>query len=356
MRTTPAATRVARIGTAVVAVVAAVLGAGSAGAGAASAAPVSCRGDHITVAQLSSGCAVSSGTVVLSDGRRFTVPAVGTTVSALPVGATGVDDGGDVSITNTGRTGLAVRVDHAWSGAPRAVQQERAAVQRRATAGAGSAGAGTSADGTGLRGSGLHGTAAAATATTKPATSSCTNAAYTKLGYRWKAPVSWSYNPAGQVVAGASAIRAGADAWTGPVAACNRKATTTADQQLLGTTTEAVGVTATGGCGAASGASVVGWGALRSGTLAVTCVWSRSGVAVEVDQRYATGQRWASTTACSGPRFDLRGVATHEWGHAFGLGHTAQTSGLVMKPASTTCEVAQRTLGLGDLVGIDALY
>lgn len=350
MRTSSVAAVVVRRGIALVAVVAAGIGVASVGTAPASASPATCRGDHITVAQLSSGCAASSGTVVLADGRRFAVPPVGTTVSALPVGQTGADDGGDVSITNTGRTGLAVRVDHAWSGAPRAVQQERAAVQHRAAV------TSTDAASTSLQGSGLHGTASGATATTKSPTSSCTNATYTKLGYRWKAPVRWSYNPAGQVVAGSSAIRAGADAWTGPVAACNRKATSAADQQLLGTTTQAPGVTATGGCGAASGVSVVGWGALRAGTLAVTCVWSRAGVAVEVDQRYTTGQRWASTTACSGPRFDLRGVATHEWGHAFGLGHTAQSSGLVMKPASTTCEVAQRTLGLGDLAGIDALY
>lgn len=336
MRTSCVATGVVKKGIALVAVVAASIGLATVGATPASAAPGTCRGDRITVAQLSSGCAVSSGTVVLSDGRRFTVPAVGTTVSALPVGATGTDDGGDVSVTNTGRTGVAVRVEHTWAGAPRAVRLERAALERRA--------------------SDLHGTASGATATTKPPTSSCRNASYSKLGYRWKAPVRWSYNPAGQVVAGSSAIRAGADAWTGPIAACNRKVTSTADQQLLGTTTRTPGVTATGGCGAASGASVVGWGTLRSGTLAVTCVWSRAGVAVEVDQRYTTGQRWAATTACSGPRFDLRGVATHEWGHAFGLGHTAQTSGLVMKPASTTCEVSQRTLGLGDVVGIDALY
>lgn len=299
----------------------------------AAAAPT-CRGDRITVAELASGCAVSSGTVVLPDGRRFAVPGVGTTVSALPVGATGSGDPGDVSVTNAGRAGLAVRIDHEWSGSPAAVRQERAAVQARSAAVS----------------------RAATTATSAQPVSSCTNTTYTKLGFRWTAPVSWYYNPSGQKASGASVVRAGADAWTGAVAACGKKVTSSAAERLVGTTTQPNGVTSSGGCGASSGASVVGWGPLRSGTLAVTCVWSRSGSAVEVDQRYTTAVAWSVSTTCTGARFDLRGVATHEWGHAFGLGHTAQNSGLVMRPASTTCDTGQRTLGLGDLLGIDALY
>lgn len=298
----------------------------------ADAAPA-CRGDRITVADLATGCSVSSGTVVLADGRRFAVPAPGSTVSALPVGASGTGDAGDVSITNTGRAGLAVRIDHAWKGSAAAVRQERNAQRGRLTA-----------------------TPQAATTGTTAKPSSCTNTTSTRLGFRWTTAVTWSYNPSGQKVSGAATIRSGADAWTGAIAACGRKVTTAAAERLAGTTTQASGVTAAGGCGKSSGASVVGWGSLPSGTLAVTCVWSRSGVAVEVDQRYTTGQQWNVAATCSGARFDLRGVATHEWGHAFGLGHTAQNSGLVMKPASTTCETGQRALGLGDLMGIDALY
>jgi len=303
----------------------------SVGRASADAVP-SCRGDRITVAELSSGCVVSSGTVVLPDGRRFVVPRAGTTVSALPVASAGAGDPGDVSVTNAGRAGLAVRIDHTWSGSPAAVRLLRAA--SRTTA---------------------HPHAATTTASVQPV-SSCGNKTYTKLGFRWSAPVSWSYNTSGQKAAVAPVIRAGADAWTGSISACGRSVTSSASERLVGNTTEPIAVTATGGCGASSGTSVIGWGPLKSGTLAVTCVWSRSGIAIEVDQRYSTTAAWSASSTCAGQRFDLRGVATHEWGHAFGLGHTAQNSGLVMKPASTTCEVGQRTLGLGDLMGIDALY
>lgn len=306
----------------------------------ADAAP-SCRGDRIPVSALATGCVVSSGTVVLPDGRQFRVPPVGTTVSAMPVGAAGGVDEGDVSVTNTGRSGIAVLVHEEWSGAPAAIRQERAALAHRTLPG-----------GSGLRTA--SGAASSTAATSK--VSSCSATAYTKLGFRWADTVEWRYNPNNQKVSGAAAIGAGSDAWTGTTSACGRTVRSTADDSYLGSRKQAMGVMATGGCGASDGSNMVGWGSLRTGTLAVTCVWSRSGVAVETDQRYSTAVDWSAASTCSGKRFDLRGVATHEWGHAYGLGHTASTSGLVMKPASTTCETGQRTLGLGDLIGIDALY
>ncbi|ROS68644.1 matrixin [Curtobacterium sp. PhB172] len=310
------------------------------GAAAPAVAATTCSGDRVTVQQLASGCAVASPTVVLPDGRQFVVPAAGTTVSAMPVAATGADDAGDVSITNTGRTGVAVRVDDVWSGSAAAVQQERTAVRARTAV---------------PDRAGVVSRGAATTAATKAATS-CTNTSYTRLGFRWTAPVQWSYNPNNQKVTGPSAIGAGADAWTGAVTACGRTINSTADQKHLGTLKQSMGVTATGGCGTANASSVVGWGSLPSGTLGVTCVWSRSGTAVETDQRYSTSVNWSAAATCSGDRFDLRGVATHEWGHAYGLGHTAKNSGLVMRPSATTCDTAQRGLGLGDLMGIDAIY
>jgi hypothetical protein len=360
VRTSSVTAGAVAFGIALVAVVTSAVGVAPASA-AAGAAATGCRGDRITVDALASGCAVSTGTVVLPDGRRFAVPAAGTTVSALPVAATGAHDAGDVSITNTGATGVAVLLDERWSGSAAAV---RKVVRSAGGVGTGDHAPHGTADPHGsalerLRAAAGGPTASAPQAATSAAAakpSSCTNKTYSKLGVRWSAPVQWRYNPAGQPVAGAAAIRAGADAWTGAIASCGKKVTTTAGERLLGTTTQAVGVTTSGGCGTASGASVVGFGALPAGTLAVTCVWSRSGVAVEADQRYTTRQQWSVATTCSGARFDLRGVATHEWGHAFGLGHTAQTSGLVMKPASTTCETGQRTLGLGDVLGIDAVY
>ncbi len=78
MRTSSVTAAVVALGTALVAVVTT-----SVGVAPAHAAP-SCRGDRITVAELSGGCVVASGSVVLPDGRVFAVPDAGTTVTALP--------------------------------------------------------------------------------------------------------------------------------------------------------------------------------------------------------------------------------------------------------------------------------
>ncbi|MBT2502240.1 matrixin family metalloprotease [Curtobacterium sp. ISL-83] len=332
MRTTSATAGAVAIGIALSAVVTTSVGAAPAVAGTTS----SCTGSTITVDALSTGCAVSSGTVVLPDGRRFAVPSAGTTVSSLPVAAVGAADPGDVSLTNTGRSGIAVAVDGSWSGSEAAVRKQRAVEQHR-------------------RSLTVSGPMAATTTTTTPA-SSCTNRTYTLLGYHWNAPVQWRSNSTGAKATDVAAIRAGADAWTGTISTCGRTITSGARDTYLGGTTQAPAVSATGGCGASNGTSVTGWGPLKAGTLATTCVWSRGGVAVEVDQRYTTAYAWSSASTCSGTRFDLRGVATHEWGHAYGLGHTLQTSGLVMKPASSPCDLGQRRLGLGDAFGIDTVY
>jgi hypothetical protein len=58
--------------------------------------------------------------------------------------------------------------------------------------------------------------------------------------------------------------------------------------------------------------------------------------------------------------FDLMAVMTHEWGHAYGLGHTPEPSAehrqQTMNPYVTPCSTFQRTLGRGDWAGMYNTY
>jgi hypothetical protein len=310
---------------------------GAAPAGAApSSAATACAGPTVSTADLATGCAIDSGTLVLPDGRRFVVPAPGITVTAAPVVVAGGVDPGDVVIANSGRAGVAVQTGGEWAGSTAAVTRERAALQRR------------------VLGASVARPSSVGAATTAAA---CGSTAYSLTGHRWSAPVQWRYNTRNAKAPNVPAVTAAANAWTGTITTCGKTVSSTASNRYLGATGRSPALTNAGGCGSSDGYSVVGWGTLPAGTLGVTCVWSRSGgVAFETDQRYSTRYDWRSTVVCSGNRFDLRGVATHEWGHVYGLGHVAVSTGQVMRPSATTCDVAQRTLGSGDARGISTLY
>jgi hypothetical protein len=319
-------------------VVGVAVGASALVAAPAQATSTGCSSPTLTVTAVSSGCVVTAGTLVLEDGRSFVIPEVGTTVIATSTAAEGAAELEDVLVSNTD-AGVAVKVGDEWRGAAAAVRQERTKLERRQLAATLAAPA---------RGSG---------GVTVQA--SCGSSSYKLLGFSWLGvgTVNWRYNASGQKTSGLTAVRNGANAWGGSITACSTTVNSAARNSYVTTTTQAPGVTSAAGCGSSSGVNVVGWGALPSGTLATTCTWyNGSGNATESDQKYATGYSWNSASSCSGSNYDLRGVATHEWGHTFGLDHVAQSTGLVMKPASSTCETAQRTLGLGDLRGIDALY
>ncbi|MBF4608198.1 matrixin family metalloprotease [Curtobacterium sp. VKM Ac-1393] len=301
-------------------------------AAAAPSAGARCAAGTLSVQTLRTGCTVSSGTVALPDGRTFAVPAPGESVMASSSAVPGAAELAEVVIANTGGGGVAVRIDESWSGSAPAVRQEQA---RSAAA-----------------------SAAAAAPTAAAASTKCTSTAYELNPYRWSSTVQWYYNQSGQKSTYAKdALRKAANAWTGTISSCDRTVNSTARNAYVRLATQAPGLTDKGGCAKSNGYSVVGWGKLPSGTLGVTCVWYDSnGIAKESDQRYATSYKWSSTDTCSGARYDTQAVATHEWGHLYGLGHVKTGTGQVMEPSGGTCDTGSRTLGLGDLTGIGKIY
>lgn len=188
-------------------------------------------------------------------------------------------------------------------------------------------------------------------------------------GWHWPLALSWRYRDAGRPVAldKAATINAFFDGAAGPPAArdaCGLADNVTATQSYLGETLVAPNISLAGGviaCGALDADNVIGWADLPNNTLGVTCTWSyNTGVAGGTDMLYDNVYAWyTGSTAPAGciNQFSLRGVATHEFGHAFGLGHSPGDScNLTMYPSTGSCNDGQRNFGLGDVLGLEAVY
>lgn len=108
--------------------------------------------------------------------------------------------------------------------------------------------------------------------------------------------------------------------------------------------------------------------------LAITVTWSNasSGAIVEVDMVFNTAHRFSSSSvasdeheadeehehgshSCDGS-YDLQNVATHEFGHFFGLGEDRTEPLATMFVESHPCETLKRDLYTTDLRAVDSLY
>jgi hypothetical protein len=127
------------------------------------------------------------------------------------------------------------------------------------------------------------------------------------------------------------------------------------------TTSTSVNITKDGNCKDGDGKSVVGFGTLPGDYLALTCWWvDRHGHTIEADIRFNKAHfSWGVSIpkGCT-ETFSIKDVATHEFGHAFGLGHVSESKdgNLTMSPTMMACQTSETTLGLGDVLGLEAKY
>lgn len=100
--------------------------------------------------------------------------------------------------------------------------------------------------------------------------------------------------------------------------------------------------------------------ALANGDLAVTAVqsYTASGVVQEADIYFGSnvGLQNACAFPFTGSTYDLQSIATHEWGHAYGLDHEYTGFDEVMYPTARPCPQQRRHLGDGDYAAMKALY
>jgi len=114
--------------------------------------------------------------------------------------------------------------------------------------------------------------------------------------------------------------------------------------------------TTTLGAGKRDYYNVVAWGAYRVGAIAVTYIWYSGSQILETDTRMNTFYKWSLTGEAG--KMDVQNIMTHEFGHWAGLADLYDDVDywLTMYGYADYGETYKRTLGLGDINGLEAWY
>ncbi len=178
-----------------------------------------------------------------------------------------------------------------------------------------------------------------------------TELCYKLLGVKWKnAPVSYAINPANPYQLSeafvTSAISTSAETWDA------------ATSLELFDNTYGIDYTAQYGTQDFKNSAVFGEYS-DNNVIAVTSIWyTRVGKQiVEFDMLFNTKFAWGEATIAGGV-MDLQNIATHELGHATGLGdiYRSTCSSVTMYGYSGYGELQKRTLELPDIIGLQKIY
>ena len=108
------------------------------------------------------------------------------------------------------------------------------------------------------------------------------------------------------------------------------------------------------------------WKTLPSNVVALTYIWTdNNGRLAGADTIFNKRYSWSYTNYtgkndCGGLKsgFDIKNIATHEFGHWMGLGdlYNASSKDLTMYGYASRGELKKDTLGLGDINGVRAVW
>jgi hypothetical protein len=192
----------------------------------------------------------------------------------------------------------------------------------------------------------------------------CHDPAFTPNEYTAPGPFAWRFKRAStpssiSATAAEAALKRAAVNIVRADNDCDLDDSVGASHRYLGTTSRGPNVSAESVCLARDGESVVGFGDLAS-SLAMACWWTQNAIVVEADIRLNKADyRWTiyPGKGCRGS-FAVEAVATHEFGHVFGLGHVDEDvhGKLTMSPLISPCQNSESTLGAGDVLGFTSKY
>jgi len=194
---------------------------------------------------------------------------------------------------------------------------------------------------------------------------------YKLLPFKWRTTWNWWFQyrstPAEITrTAAESSLRSSAASITGERNDCGRPDAVNATSRYRGHTRARPGVGSNEACVAFDGKNVIGFGVLPPGVLALTCTQyviplHQTGVGTARESDVLFNKRymdWATSVAtCHGAAI-LQSVATHEFGHVYGLNHVVRDrdANLTMYPSVAPCDASKFTLGLGDMLGLEHRY
>jgi hypothetical protein len=140
---------------------------------------------------------------------------------------------------------------------------------------------------------------------------------------------------------------------------CGRPDRVSATSAYDGTTSRNPQIGSDASCTGTDNHNTVAFGDLPSGVLGFTCWWYVGTRTVEADMRLnKVDFSWAVTASNCSNDYLVQDVATHEFGHVYGLGHVSQT-GHANETMSTQiyfCDASDETLALGDMLGLETHY
>jgi len=214
--------------------------------------------------------------------------------------------------------------------------------------------------------SGSVSSAAASAAARRGSPAACKDRTFNLEGHRWSVPLRYRINlnhlpkrlnkstVVHQVKVANGNVRKGRNT-------CHKPRLKTPASHYLGKTKTKPNVNPSGGpsCGKGNTSNIVGFGDLPGGLLGWTCYWwGGNGHLLGADMVIDNGPDLVTKlpSKCFN-KWDFEGTVTHEWGHAYGLGHTGSGhANLTMQHILTSCSTYARTLGLGDWLGMKKMY
>ena len=194
----------------------------------------------------------------------------------------------------------------------------------------------------------------------------CADKAYTLTGSWWHdTTFQWSFQSSStpselRVGRTVKALRAGVADITREYNSCGRADHVSATSAYRGTTPTRPDIGAPQTClGNGDGINVVAFGRLGWDIVAFSCWWYTGTTNVEADMLLNKHDfDWTTTLSGCHNAYIVRAIATHEFGHIYGLGHVSESQHplLTMSEAAAPCDDSPSTLGLGDMRGLEHLY